>query len=287
MKRPGRSALRGAVALAAGMAALALAPAGASAIQCGATLDHDVKLNDDLDCSGFPGDYALDIDANNVTVDLGGHRLIGPDNDNTGVNSAGFNNLTVKNGTINGFSYSIYLYDPAQDILLKDLKLKLQETNDHDGVYVGDAKNLRISHVDVDNADDAVYLYDSRPNTNLSHVRVTGSDPASTDAINIGTGMGENYTGTIHDVKANGAEYGLYIYGNTTGFKVTDSVANNAGYAGFYFANGGADPRKYTASDNSANGAGTYGFFADKNVKGSGNRANGAGVEDCVKVHCT
>jgi hypothetical protein len=270
----------------AGVVAL-IAPGGASAaLDCGDALDRDVKLKEDLDCSAYNGD-ALVIDANNVEVNLNGFRLIGPPADYSGVTSDGFNDLTVKNGTIKGFDYSIYLYNPAEDIALRDLNLKLQGTNDGYGVYVGNAKNLSVSHVDIDNADYAVYIYSSRRNTNVSHVRVTGSDPAVTYAIYIGTGTTGNYTGTVHDVKANGAYYGFYVYGTTTGFEVTDSVANNAGYAGFYVANGSADPRKYTLSDNTANGAGTYGFFADKNVPGSGNGASGAGTADCVKVHCT
>lgn len=279
-------ARRGGLVLVIGLAAALLSPTSASALSCGATLDHDVKLKEDLDCSAHSGD-ALVIDANNVKVDLNGFRLIGPPASYAGVTSPGFNDLTVKNGTIRGFDYSIYLYNSARDIALQDLNLKLQGTNDGYGVYVGDAKNLRVSHVDIDNADYAVYIYSSRENTNVSHVRVTGSDPAGTYAIYIGTGMTGNYTGTVHDVKANGAYYGFYVYGTTTGFKVTDSVANNAGYAGFYVANGSADPRKYTLSDNTANGAGTYGFFADKNVPGSGNTASGAGTDDCVKVHCS
>ena len=285
MKGSGRCWRYG-LALIAGLGAVLLAPAGASALSCGATLDHDVKLKEDLDCSGYPGDYSLVIDANNVTVDLGGHKLIGPDDDNTGVSSEGFNGLTVKNGTIKGYDYSIYLFTNARDIALRDLKLKLQGTNDNYGIYIGEARDLRISHVDIDNADYAVYLYNSREDTSLGHVRVTGSDPASTYGIYVGTGMTGNYKGTIHDAQVNGAEYGFYIYGNTTGLTVRDSVANNAGYAGFYFANNDADPRKYTVSDNKANGAGSYGFFAAKNVAGSGNRATGAGVDDCVKVHC-
>lgn len=286
MSGSSRRGLRVVVALAASMGAVLLAPAGASALSCGATLDHDVKLHQDLDCSAFDGD-ALVIDANNVRVDLNGFRLIGPPADHAGVTSAGFDDLTVENGTIKGFGYSIYLYDPAQDIVLRDLNLKLQGSNDNYGVYVGNAKNLQVSRVDVDNANYAVYIYSSRRNTNLGHVRVTGSDPAVTYAIYIGTGMTGNYTGTVHDVKANGAEYGFYVYGSTDGFEVRGSVANNAGYAGFYVANSSADPRKYRLNDNTANGAGSYGFFADKNVPGSGNRASGAGTADCVKVHCS
>ena len=275
------------LALVTGMGVVLLVPAGASALSCGATLDHDVKLKEDLDCSGYPGDVSLAIDANNVAVDLNGHKLIGPPDDNNGISSAGFNGLTVKNGTIKGYDEAIYLYDAARDITLKDLKLRLLGSNDASGVYVGDARDLRVSQVDIDNAEYAAYIYDARKNTVLSDINVTGSDPAETYGIYIGTGMTGNYTGAVRDVRVNGAYYGFYIYGNTDGFDITDSAANNAGYAGFYIANDSADPRKYTLSDNTANGAGQYGFFAAKNVKGSGNRANGAGNEDCVKVHCS
>jgi hypothetical protein len=76
------------------------------------------------------------------------------------------------------------------------------------------------------------------------------------------------------------------ISGETTGFKITDSVANRNGTAGFNIGNT-EDPRDYTVNNNTANDNDQYGFFAAKRVRHSaGNRASGNGVEDCHKVNC-
>lgn len=278
-----RLGLRGALALAASCAAGLLAPAGASALACGAAVDHDVKLHTDLDCSAFAGD-ALEIADDHVTVDLNGHKLIGPDDTYAGIDGNGeFDDLTVKDGTIKGFGYSIVL-TRNRGVTLSHLKIKLEENNEHYGVYGGELPHLHASHLVIDNALYAFYIYSSKKDTRLSHSRVTGSDPGDTYAVYIGTASDSNYTGVVDDVQANGALYGFYLYGPSTGFKLTDSVANNGG-DGFYISNA-QDQREYTLSDNTANGNVGYGFYAARNTAGSGNTATGNGT-DCVKVHCS
>src|SRR3954453_22537414 len=92
------------------VAALAV-PAAASGAQpaCGATLTNDVKLNADLDCSGYNGD-ALMIGKQGVTVDLNGHTLTGPGAHEGIVDySTGYDNVFVKNGTVESFQYGVDL----------------------------------------------------------------------------------------------------------------------------------------------------------------------------------
>jgi parallel beta-helix repeat protein len=106
--------LTAAVALLAGVLACASpasAKAPSSAVKCGDTLTHSVKLTRDLtNCSG----NGLSIGAPGITVDLNGHTIDGTvtqisdcDVSPRGVagidNSGGYDGLTVANGTVQQF----------------------------------------------------------------------------------------------------------------------------------------------------------------------------------------
>ena len=266
------------------LVAAALLPAGAEAAPaCGDSLNQDVKLHDDLDCSAYAAD-ALEIVHNGVTVDLNGHKLIGPPSDHYGVDaSAGYDNLVIKDGTIEGFYHSVELVD-NEDVTLSKLKIRLGGSNDDYGVYAGGQRHLRMSHLTIDNANYGLYVYDSK-DYSLRHSKVTGNDVANTYGVYLGSND-QNHTGVVDDVQVNGAYYGFYIYGETSGFKVTDSTASHGGYAGFYLAND-YPTREYTFSDNTANDNTEYGFYAGKRVSGHGNRAKDNGTENCLKVNCS
>lgn len=95
-----------AVLLALGSLALAAAPAAAQPLGCGAVLTQDTTLTTDLlDCP----ENGLVIGAPGITVDLGGHTVAAPDTltgDPNGVgidNSAGYDGVTIRNGTVNYF----------------------------------------------------------------------------------------------------------------------------------------------------------------------------------------
>ncbi len=70
------------------------------AVSCGDFIVSNVTLTSDLHCS--TGFYALEVGANNVTVDLNGFILSG-NSGLAGIIAVGRNNVTVKNGVIRGF----------------------------------------------------------------------------------------------------------------------------------------------------------------------------------------
>jgi hypothetical protein len=87
-------------------AVVGAAPALAQPLQCGDTVTQDTTLTADLlDC---PGD-GLIVGAPGITIDLGGHTVAGPDTftgdpDAVGIdNSAGYERVTIRNGTVNYF----------------------------------------------------------------------------------------------------------------------------------------------------------------------------------------
>lgn len=72
----------------------------AQAAACGDAVTSDITLTADLHCSS--GFTALEVFANNVTIDLNGHILSGT-SDLAGILMHGYKNLTVTNGSILGF----------------------------------------------------------------------------------------------------------------------------------------------------------------------------------------
>ncbi len=266
------------------IAAVALsAPSGASAaLTCGSQITQDRKLHADLDCTGY-NDPALTIHADGVKLDLNGHTITGPDSTQGIFAADRRKNVTIKNGAITGYNHAIEMLDGGRDLTISDLELAVQESNSM-GVYIGNFNHVRMAHLRIRDANYGIYAFDNRDVVVRNSRIRAGVATGQTIGINIGNSV--NLTGSLDDVKITGATYGFYVAGPTTGFEITDSIANGGGTAGFNIGNGIA-PRAYTLTDNTANDNDQYGFFAAKRVRDSaGNQASGNGVEDCHKVNC-
>jgi hypothetical protein len=257
-----------------------VAPGAAYAAQphCGDVIKKDVKLTHDLNCTGSSTD-GLMIGKNGVDIDLNGHRIIGPESSYYGINdSNGYDGLTVRNGTIRGFSYGVYAYN-ASKVSLSDLQINLKGTNDNTGVFVEYGQSPHIDRVTVDNAAYGFYLYDN-DGLRLTRSKATGNDSTTTYGLYDGYSVGK-----VDHFRATGAYYGAYVYSSTTGYTISNSTFNNAGNMGVYISN--STPLwqyRYTLNDNTANSAGSYGFYASYDVKGSGNSAKGAGTANFYNV---
>jgi DNA/RNA endonuclease YhcR with UshA esterase domain len=81
--------------------------AAATNLTCGQTITATTTLNGDLDCTGKNG---LIIGANGITLNLGGHNIIGSINvaDGTKAVIVNSNSDTVENGYIRGFQYGVF-----------------------------------------------------------------------------------------------------------------------------------------------------------------------------------
>src|SRR3981081_2156883 len=94
--------------------ALSVVPQNA---QCGQRINTDFVLASDMTCTTD----AFVINADNVTLDLGGHTITGPGMgpqtwplpqlDSVGVRTGGHTNVTIRNGAISQFSTGIYFVD--------------------------------------------------------------------------------------------------------------------------------------------------------------------------------
>ena len=91
-------------------------PTAVQSVSCGDTVTQNVKLTVDLHCSTSDG---LDIGANHITIDLGGHTIFGVDPYN-GVADNGYPYATIKNGSIDGFENAVYLH-AATDTAITDI----------------------------------------------------------------------------------------------------------------------------------------------------------------------
>lgn len=109
-------------------AVLGIAPglAVAAPVGCGATITHDTVLSGDL--TGCPAS-GLIVGADNITIDLRGHTIASaalpaeldfvPDSIFGIDNLAGHRGVTIKNGTVRGFSAGIALLQAVDNRLIK------------------------------------------------------------------------------------------------------------------------------------------------------------------------
>ena len=130
-------------------------PALADPVNCGDIIVVDTKLEANLLCGSEPG---LAIDADGVTVDLNGFTISGSGLE-SGVFSGGFSGITIKNGSISGFQFGIYLVETA-DVEIKKLTFANQT---QDSVVIVDGVNVNIADIQVsvpETAGSAIILYD-------------------------------------------------------------------------------------------------------------------------------
>ena len=229
MRRFGRTVLGGMVAL----GLLAAVPAAVFAAQpsCGDTLTSNTTLTADLDCSGYSG-TALTLGAKGITLDLGGHTLWGPTGgqDNlTGVDTGGYNKVTVKHGTIANFTYAVY-EDGSLDSTFKKLTITGDPADSDDygfDMSYGVGNTITSNH--ISGVYYGLYLYGGADTTvSSNHI---------TDA---GYAMYAEYESDDH-FTGNYAEYS---------------------YAGFYDDYGSHQTYKGNTA-NGGPGSGSYGFYLD------------------------
>ena len=84
-------------------------------ISCGQIIMEDTTLDQDLACP--PGTAsAIIFGASNITLDLGGHVLSGH-TPGFGVFANGYQGITIRNGTIEGFNDGVFVNDADQATL--------------------------------------------------------------------------------------------------------------------------------------------------------------------------
>ena len=151
MKRPLRAILA-LVALLTGALALMAGSASAGHLSCDPDpimATTDITLDENLTCPGA----GIIVKAAGITINLGGYTLTGPgdpnnddDPEGTGVdNTDGYDNVTIKNGTLENWDEGVELDEASHNKLLK---LRIIGPSD-EGVDAQNADHLLIRHTTV------------------------------------------------------------------------------------------------------------------------------------------
>jgi parallel beta-helix repeat protein len=158
---------------------------------CGTTVTADAVLALDLVC---PGDGIV-IGADNITVDLQLHALISNGGFHTGVdNSAGHDNVTVKNGRITNFSVAVEIDQGAQNrishLVIRGGRVEMSQCNgcvvDNNSI-VSDVLGLDVSGVGAVVENNVVRSGEFEPMTFTgSGFKVTGNVVVGNDLTNEG-----------------------------------------------------------------------------------------------------
>ena len=141
-----------------------------SQISCGDTITEDTTLTEDLVCP-IDVSHAIIIGASDITLDLGGHTLLGQTikaNDTTAILAQNVKDITITNGTIDGFSDAIFIID-STNAIIRDMVIRNENINDPDhyisGVHLQNTHNSTIMDSQFEYLftyhKDAVTLYSS------------------------------------------------------------------------------------------------------------------------------
>lgn len=171
--------------------ALGAGSASAATVTCGQVITQSTTVDNDLiDC---PGSFGLIIGADNVTLDLNGHMVdattsYGYFSGAVGIdNSAGYDHVTIENGTIQEFGVGVFIgqfgTDPTGNVIRN-----VTVTGGEDGaIYLSNADHTLIDGVRASAVigGPAIYLLDS--SDNVISKSVTGSVTYSGDVTLVGT----------------------------------------------------------------------------------------------------
>jgi len=192
---------------------------------------------------------AIEIQTNNVTIDLNGWKLggqaAGPGTLTNGIRANQRKNITIKNGTIRGFFYGIFLndsnpYTTSQGHLIEDIRA---DNNTSVGMIISGRGNIvrRNQVVDTGGTTQVGNVYGILfvgpggrvLNNDISGTAATGSSVGI--GLRLYTAKGTVIEGNrIDDVSSgSGATYGIYIYGSNDVLARGNSITS--AYTGIYY----------------------------------------------------
>jgi hypothetical protein len=113
-------------------------------ISCGEVIMEDTVLGEDLMCP--PSNFAIEIGASDITLDLGGYTLSG-DASGTGVFAINHEGITIKNGIIDGFNDGIFIINSSY-VNIENLTIRNQNITDPNhfifGVHIDGCQDVIV-----------------------------------------------------------------------------------------------------------------------------------------------
>jgi parallel beta-helix repeat protein len=141
-------------------------------VVCGETITESVRIANSLfDC---PAEGRV-VGAPGITIDLGGHRIGGTGTGNGIANGAGHANVTIRNGSVRGFGYGIWLENAADNVLTG-----LRVTGNNDGIELSGATGTEVRGNDVRGNGLGIYM-DDEANDNV----IAANDASENEFIGI------------------------------------------------------------------------------------------------------
>ncbi len=238
------------------------APASADPA-CGSTITQNTTLTADLNCSQSPGE-GIRIGASNITLDLGGHTIIGAGQADLG---AGIvippfkTGITVQNGTVTRFDAGVAFIlasgNTVRRMVIRD-NLGAEEFGSlHDGITLLLSSNNVISGNVIDH------------NGGASGIRATGGSNGNTITGNAITRNNLPFAsgdGSVHDV-------GVGLDSGANGNTVGRNAVVGSGLDGISVADGSNDN---TIDSNAVSSNGFSGLMAGGARLGDGIRVSGS-----------
>lgn len=238
-----------AVALAA-LLALGADPAPADGIGCGAVVTTSIELDGDL--VGCTGDGIV-AGADGIVIDLKGHTIAGAPGSQAGVRVAFRHDVTVTNGTVEGFVAGVTV-----DTSVGTSVWNVTARGNVRGIDLGSAVHSLIEKNELlDNGLDGVRLGLSRDNVvrhNLASGNVWGISVADTSTGNLVTQ--NRSVGNVH---------GMPIFSSSSGNTISRNLVAWNVYYGIAFQSGSDEN---LASQNTVTGNGTDGILVQSDVAG-------------------
>jgi parallel beta-helix repeat protein len=257
-----------------GVLALGAASASAQNVSCGDTITKDTKLRGDLfDCPG----NGIVIGRGRITLDLGGHLIVGTGVGNGVDNSGGYNRVTIKNGTIVDFADGVFL-DGANRNRVSGLSVF---SNDADGVGLTGSNNNSIEDVVAVANNAAGIRLDGQSKGNGVDDNLTTSNMV----FGIVAENGSSNNGITDNAAFRNGQFGIYVDANgSQRNEVERNVASRNLQDGIQVGDATALVKRNTANNN-----GGFGINAPFGaIDGGGNKAFG-NVEpaQCAGVVCS
>ena len=193
---------------------------------------------------------AIEIQANNVTIDLNGFKLgglgAGDSTNANGVYAFQRKNITIKNGIVRGFYYGIFLQDisPFTTSSGHVVKNILADQNTFVGIRVDGLGDTVSRNAVVDTGgstliNDAFGIVVVGPESEVLNNKISKTTAQSTDSARGIYLESADYSvvrnNTVTDTVSAGPSYAVRIH-NSTGVFLRDNELNNADY-GLYFSN--------------------------------------------------
>ncbi|PKB71518.1 MAG: hypothetical protein BZY87_05025 [SAR202 cluster bacterium Io17-Chloro-G6] len=221
-------------------------------VSCGDTLTTDTTLHEDLTCITTPG---LIIGADDITVDLNGHTITGAacgfchgirngdsdaDDPFQAGTSSGFSDVTIKNGTVEGFEQGIRGWE-VSGFTIKDMVVKDQTSSN--AIDILHSSDVRIKDttvtIGIGLAPEAIRL-ENVDGATVKNVDVDGGSVG----VNFGCApcnTGEQTNGVIIDSSFANNGNGILLASTTDAMVRRNTVTDSAGSSilvGLSFLNG-------------------------------------------------